>query len=424
MHKQSYFFVGVGGIGMSALAQLLHARGNSVSGVDRDASPTTELLMSRGIPVAIGHSPVPESTTVLIFSDAIPVDNPERTEARSRGIVERSYFEMLGVVSSEMKTIAVAGTHGKTTTTGMLARMLRDGGANPTAVIGSIVRDFGSNYLDGSADLFVVEACEYKDHLLHLNPEILVLTNIELDHTDFFPSLEALQESFKKALDKVPAHGKIITNPHDPAIAPLLRGVHAEIIDYTTEHIGELKQLGEFNRMNARAAKAAAKVLDSHLQEQTLDTSLAAFEGSWRRFEYKGVTQRGATVYDDYAHHPTAIGKTIDAARERFLGKKIIVVFHPHLYSRTRDLFDGFVEALSRADSVILAPIYAARETDTRGMSSDILKDAIARHNPHVRSLHSFDEMYTTILEETSESDVIITMGAGDIYKVADRLVS
>ncbi len=380
--------------------------------------------MSRGIPVAIGHSPVPESTTVLIFSDAIPVDNPERTEARSRGIVERSYFEMLGVVSSEMKTIAVAGTHGKTTTTGMLARMLRDGGANPTAVIGSIVRDFGSNYLDGSADLFVVEACEYKDHLLHLNPEILVLTNIELDHTDFFPSLEALQESFKKALDKVPAHGKIITNPHDPAIAPLLRGVHAEIIDYTTEHIGELKQLGEFNRMNARAAKAAAKVLDSHLQEQTLDTSLAAFEGSWRRFEYKGVTQRGATVYDDYAHHPTAIGKTIDAARERFLGKKIIVVFHPHLYSRTRDLFDGFVEALSRADSVILAPIYAARETDTRGMSSDILKDAIARHNPHVRSLHSFDEMYTTILEETSESDVIITMGAGDIYKVADRLVS
>ncbi len=424
MHKQSYFFVGVGGIGMSALAQLLHARGNSVSGVDRDASPTTELLMSRGIPVAIGHSPVPESTTVLIFSDAIPVDNPERTEARSRGIVERSYFEMLGVVSSEMKTIAVAGTHGKTTTTGMLARMLRDGGANPTAVIGSIVRDFGSNYLDGSADLFVVEACEYKDHLLHLNPEIFVLTNIELDHTDFFPSLEALQESFKKALDKVPAHGKIITNPHDPAIVPLLRGVHAEIIDYTTEHIGELKQLGEFNRMNARAAKAAAKVLDSRLQEQTLDTSLAAFEGSWRRFEYKGVTQRGATVYDDYAHHPTAIGKTIDAARERFLGKKIIVVFHPHLYSRTRDLFDGFVEALSRADSVILAPIYAARETDTRGMSSDILKDAIARHNPHVRSLHSFDEMYTTILEETSESDVIITMGAGDIYKVADRLVS
>jgi UDP-N-acetylmuramate--alanine ligase len=421
-NTRTYFFVGIGGIGMSALAQLLHAHGHAVSGVDRDESPTTALLREKGITVSIGHAPIPVATDILVYSDAVPPENQERTEATSRMIPQYSYFEMLGEVSAAINTIAVAGTHGKTTTTGMLARILRDGGVHPTAVIGSIVRDFGSNFLAGKDDLFVVEACEYKNHLLHLNPNVLVLTNIELDHTDFFPSLAAMQESFRTAVEKVPAHGAIITDPHSKTIRPVLATVRAQIIDYTQESVGTLRLIGDFNQANAKAAKAAATYIAPSLAASDIDASLAAFEGSWRRFEYKGVSHTGAQVYDDYAHHPTAIEKTIRATKERFEGKRVVVVFHPHLYSRTRDLFEGFVTALATADRLILAPIYAAREIDQGDISSEILRDAILPLQSHTLSFASFDDIYAHLIATTSAEDIIITMGAGDIYKVAEHL--
>ncbi|HEV8592165.1 MAG TPA: Mur ligase domain-containing protein [Pyrinomonadaceae bacterium] len=411
--------VGIGGIGMSALAQLLKHQGKKVSGSDREESPTTALLHEKGIEVQIGHRAenIPEETELIVYSDAVPADSAERIGARERGIRQVSYFELLGTVSKESRDIAVAGTHGKTTTTGMIAKILSDAGEKPTAIIGSIVRDFSSNFLAGNNELFVIEACEYRDHLLELSPEILVITNIELDHTDFFPSLSALQSTFRAAVEKVPEHGAIIANPNDPNVAAVLKGAKARVIDYTQKAVGSLQLVGEFNRDNARAALAAALAAVPKLSPEAAVHSLSEFKGSWRRFEFKGETPQGALVYDDYAHHPTAVAKTIAAAREKFPDKKIVVAFHPHLFSRTKSFLKEFSDALATADKAIVAPIYAAREKDDGSISHH----SLAASKKNVAALDSFDEIRDALLEE-KEGALIITMGAGDIYKVAEQI--
>src|SRR3990167_2504390 len=261
IRAEHIYFVGIGGIGMSALAQLFKHQGKRVSGSDREESPTTKLLAEKIVEVWIGHDQchIPDDTELLIYSDAVPADNLERVRAHEMNIPQTSYFEALGEVSASMRTIAVAGTHGKTTTTGMLAAILKHAGKEPTAIVGSIVSDFGSNFLPGNGGLLVVEACEYREHLLELSPEILVITNIELDHTDFFPSLSALQNTFRAAVERVPETGVIVANPSDPIVAAVLGGAHAPIIDYTSATVPELQLLGEFNAMNAHAAKTAAR---------------------------------------------------------------------------------------------------------------------------------------------------------------------
>jgi UDP-N-acetylmuramate--alanine ligase len=415
------YFIGIGGIGMSALAQYFADQGVAVSGSDRDASPVTELLQKGGIAVVIGQKAenVPQDAELVVYSDSVPESNPERVRAKELGLLQRSYFEELGEVSAQMRTVAVAGTHGKTTTTGMLAKILGDAGASPTAVVGSIVKDFGSNYLHGESGLFVAEACEYKDHLLELSPQILVITNLEWDHTDYFPSLTALQETFKKAIERVPANGAIVTNPHNKNIAPLLSGAKARIVDYTKEPAYSLRLIGEFNQENARAAAAAARIAFPSITEDSIAISLSHFHGTWRRFEYKGKTENGADVYDDYAHHPTAVKETLKALRAQAKGK-IVVAFHPHLYSRTKDLLGEFATAFSDADKVFIAPIYAAREVDDGTISSEILAERIRATGVDATAL-DFGAIEKALLE-AGESDTIITMGAGDIYKVADTI--
>lgn len=417
------YMVGIGGIGMSALAQYLAHEGHSVCGSDRDDSPTVAMLREKGIQVCTGHDEcaVPGQTGLLIYSDAVPSTNFQREEAKKRRISELSYFEALGEVTKGKRTIAVAGTHGKTTTTGMLAKILQEADVRPTAIVGSIVRDFGSNFLAGKSDVFVVEACEYRDHVLKLSPDILVITNIELDHTDYFPDLSALEETFAKAAAKVPASGFIITNPSDPSVSRVIRGVSATIIDYTKEEVPELGLIGEFNRMNARAAAAAARAAFPDLKQGTIDRALADFKGSWRRFEYKGETPQGAMVFDDYAHHPTAIEKTIEAARQKYPDKKIVLAFHPHLYSRTKSLLEEFAAALSLADRCCIAPIYAAREVDDGSISSAILAERARLAGGAVDALDSFDAIRERLLT-FGPDHILITMGAGDIYKVADQI--
>jgi UDP-N-acetylmuramate--alanine ligase len=423
--RKSYF-IGIGGIGMSALAQYLLDKGERVSGSDREASPVTELLESKDIEVLIGQKAenVPLDANLVIYSDAVGVENSERVRAEELGIPQLSYFQMLGQISGSMRTIAVAGTHGKTTTTGMLAKILQEAGAEPTAIIGSIVKDFNSNYLHGGSDTFVVEACEYKDHLLELSPEILVITNLEWDHTDWFPSLAALQATFKKAIAKVPAHGAIITDAANPNIEPLLEGAEARVIDYAKETAYGLLLPGDFNVNNARAAASAARAILPDVPATTIAAALRGFHGTWRRFEYKGNTKQGAQVYDDYAHHPTAIKETLRALRAlRASGPgKVYVAFHPHLYSRTRDLLDGFARAFTDADEVLIAPIYAAREVDDGIISNEILAEHIRAEGVHARA-GSFEEIERILSTEPAAGDVIMTMGAGDIYKVADNLV-
>ncbi len=420
---KTVYFVGIGGIGMSALAQMLSSQGVQVAGSDREPSPVTELLEAKGITVNIGQKAeqVSADTEMVIYSDAVPPENPERTRAKEMSIPQCSYFEMLGKVSEGKRTVAIAGTHGKTTTTGMLAKVLQDAGVSPTAVVGSLVKDFGSNYLSGTSDIFVVEACEYRDHLLELAPQVLVITNLEWDHTDYFPSLSALQATFRKAIERIPEGGAIVTNPKDANIAPLLTETKARIIDYTKESSYTLRLVGEFNVMNARAAAAAARVVIPSISDAVITESLAAFEGTWRRFEYKGKTKNGADVYDDYAHHPTAVKATLEALRAKVKGR-IIVAFHPHLYSRTRDLLAEFATAFSAADKVCIAPIYAAREKDDGSISSEILAEHIRSTGTDATAFGSFDAI-KNVLGEAGEGDTIMTMGAGDIYKVADKII-
>lgn len=423
-HKRTVFMTGIGGIGMSALAQLMQLRGEHVLGSDREESPTTALLREKGIEVLIGQKAenVPEHTDLLVFTAAVPENNPERVRARELGIPEASYFDMLGSVSEEKRTIAVAGTNGKTTTTGMLARILRDAGEEPSAVVGSIVQDFGSNYLPGSSDVFVVEACEYQRHFLTISPEILVVTNIEFDHTDYYRDLADVQDAFRTLMKKVPAHGYIVTDVEHPNITPLLEGLAATIVDYQKEPAYELRSPGEFNRMNARAAASAARTAFPSISQGTINTALEDFHGTWRRFEKKGLARSGALVYDDYAHHPTAIRETLQALRDMTTGR-IFVAFHPHLYSRTRDLLDGFARAFKDANEILIAPIYPAREIDDGTVSSELLASRIREEGGRARAL-SFEEIQEVLLREPGEGDVIMTMGAGDIYKVANALVA
>jgi UDP-N-acetylmuramate--alanine ligase len=405
MTGKKIHMIGIGGIGMSALAQLYVAEGMRVSGSDRETSPTTELLEKKGVTVAMGQKAdnVPVDADLVVYSDAVWPDNAERVRAAELGIKQISYFEALGEVAKGKRVLAVTGTHGKTTTTAMLAKILKDCGKSPTAVIGTIVPEFGSNYLAGDSDIFVVEACEYRNHFLVFDPEVLVITNLEWDHTDFFTTFDEMKEAFDQA-----------------------RGKAKTVVDsevYKKESVPELQLVGEFNKMNARAAKAGAKVLFPDLADADIDRSLAAFKGTWRRFEKKGTTPEGALVYDDYAHHPTAIRETLAAARAKFPDKKITIVFHPHLYSRTRDLFPGFVQELAKADRVIMVPIYPAREEPIPGVTSDALIEAIKKTNPNAIALRTFDEIEKELRSSTSSADLIITMGAGDVYKVADALV-
>jgi UDP-N-acetylmuramate--alanine ligase len=402
------YMIGIGGIGMSALAQFYLKRGDRVSGSDRESGPATEMLEKLGIEISYGQrvAKVPEDTDLVIYSDAIPESHIERAQAREFRKNQKSLFEAEGAISKGMTTIAVAGTHGKTTTTAMLTKILVDAGKNPTAIIGSIVKDFGSNFVSGSSDLLVIEACEYRDHLLQLHPKILVITNIEWDHTDWFKTEADMRQTFQKAIDAVPEDGKVI----DQSV-------------YQSEPAYELQLIGEFNQDNARAAGAAAKAMFPDITNEQIAQSLKTFHGTWRRFEYKGKTASGAEVYDDYAHHPSAVRVTLEGVREKFPDKRIVVVFHPHLYSRTRDLFDEFVLELGKADRIILAPIYGAREDPIPGITSDEMAKALARTNTHVVALPTF-EAIVEALSDVGAGDLVITMGAGDVYKVADLIAT
>lgn len=425
MPYKKIYCIGIGGIGLSALAQLLAHEGHEVVGSDRSPSVVTELLEKRGIKVSIGSdaSFITPDIELVIYSAAVHEDNPERMRVKELGIPSMTYFQALGKVSEGKKTIAVSGTHGKTTTTAMITKILVDGGLKPTAIIGSLTKDFESNFVAGEGDVFVVEACEYKKHFLHVTPTVLVITNIEWDHTDFFGSLREVIGAFNELARKIVSGGAVIFNGKSTSTLQALDGVRARQVPYEVESAPPLELIGEFNRENARAAKAAVRALFPQVEEEQMDASLQSFKGTWRRFEYKGKTQEGALVYDDYAHHPTAMQLTIEAAKKKFPHKKIIVAFHPHLYSRTKSLMVDFAEALSHASTAVIAPIFAAREESDPEVTSKVLAEYARRAGGTVQALPDFDSIEKWLRTEAKEDDVIITMGAGDIYKVADSLV-
>lgn len=416
--------VGIGGIGVSAMARLMLARGVSVSGSDCAPSLITEKLKQEGAGIFIGHNVahVPEVCDMVVYSPAVLDDNPEFAVARERGIPTRSYPEALGMVSRGMRTIAVSGTHGKTTTTAMIAEVLMDANRSPTVVVGSLLKGSGSNFISGTSDLFVVEACEYKRSFLSLSPEILVITNINNDHLDYYGNIEGVQKAFGELVEKVPAYGAIVCDPRDPQVAPALKNAVARIVDYTEELLTiELTVHGEHNKKNAKVALAVARLLGVKADDAMRFVS--RFEGTWRRMEYKGKLSIGALVYDDYAHHPTEIQATLQGFREKYPTERIRVVFQPHLYSRTKLLLNGFAQSFRDADEVVVASIYAAREKADMEITSEKLVHAIRVYHKNVRALVEFPMIETYIRTTAQKDDIIITMGAGDIYKIGDVLV-
>ena len=446
-------FIGIGGISMSGLAEILLDAGFTVSGSDAHETELTRRLTEKGARIYYGQRAAnieqEPGIQAVVYTAAIHGDNPELMAVREKGLLELTRAELLGELMRNYKqSIAVAGTHGKTTTTSMLTDILLAGGTDPTISVGGILKDIGGNIRVGGPELFVTEACEYTNSFLSFYPTIEVILNIEEDHLDFFKDIEDIRHSFRLFTKKLPAGGLLVINKDIDRVEEITRGLNCRVItfgkdpssDYTAENItydelgrpsydlivqGEvvnrisLGVTGEHNVYNSLSAIAVA--LELGVGFDGVIAGLKKFTGTDRRFEKKGEIG-GVTVIDDYAHHPQEIKATLEAAKN-YPHKRLWVVFQPHTYTRTKAFLDEFAQALSGADEVILADIFAARETDTLGVSSKDIAERLEKLGTSVHYIPSFDEIETFILEHCIHGDLLITMGAGDIVKVGEKLL-
>jgi UDP-N-acetylmuramate--alanine ligase len=422
MQGKKIYIIGIGGIGLSALAQLYLHEGAEVSGSDRSDSPTTALLRSKGVQIFIGQDAkhVPEDASLIVYSDAVYEDNAERIRAKELGILQLSYFEALGKVTKGKKVIAISGAHGKTSTTAMLIDVFEAAGLDPTAVVGSLRAKTKSNFRAGKSEYFIVEADEFRRHFLHFTPHILVINNIDADHLDYYKDLADIQSAFAELAHKVPTEGYIVCDPTHPNVAPVLEGVSAQVVDFKKFYDNNLPlKVLPLNRKNAAPVLAVADIVG--ISQDSARSALGQFTGTWRRFEYKGTTESGALVYDDYAHHPAEIALTLKSVREQFPDKKVIVIFHPHLYSRTKLLMHEFATAFMDADKILIAPIFAAREAPDPSVSSEILVAKIVEQGKDAQTIGSLQEIAAFIKNTAGAGDLVITMGAGDVYKAGEE---
>ncbi|HVL80481.1 MAG TPA: UDP-N-acetylmuramate--L-alanine ligase [Actinomycetota bacterium] len=442
-------FVGIGGVGMAALAELLHAMGYEVSGSDLKESEPVRRLEALGAKVHVGsHEPHhADGAEHVIVSAAVSPTNPEVVRAREAGAEVIMRAELLGRIFDAGRGIAVAGTHGKTTTSSMLAMILERAGMDPSFVIGGDLNDVGSGARLGAGDLVVAEADEAFSSFLHLRPELAVVTNVDIDHLDHFGTPEAIDEAFLTFLDQRRPDGPAVLCVDDPGIARLRERVRGPVVTYGTSDADlvvsrseegwwrltwrgvdagtlRLSVPGLHHVLDAAGAAAAAFLLGAR-PEETVE-ALSAFTGVERRFSVRGV-QGGVTVVDDYAHHPREIEATLQAARERYAGSQIVALFQPHLYSRTRDLAEEFGKAFADADVVVITDVYGARETPIPGVSGRSIWDTVQ---------HNFEggqqiAIYAPLLDEAaglaagmvSAGDVIVTLGAGDVTTAGPRIL-
>jgi len=421
---QRIHFIGIGGIGMSSLARHFKNEKKVISGSDRSLSDLTKKLNEEGIQIFAEQSAdnISEDIELVVYTEAMSKDHVEMVAAAERGIPMMNYFEALGLAMNPYYLIAIAGTHGKTTTTAMTTDIFEALGKDPTAVIGSLRAKTESNYRAGKSKYAIVEACEYRRDFLHLRPDVLVITNLELDHVDYYKNVADVQQAFKELILQVNENGVVITDTRHPMIAPILKDVSVKVIDYT-EYLDmslELKQPGIHNRLNAAAALAVAKYEKLPMDEAK--EAVKNFAGTWRRFQFKGHCN-GALVYDDYAHHPTAVAVTLQGAREAYPHKRIIAVFEPHTYSRTKALFKQFAKSFAAADELLIVPIYAAREDNISGVTSRELAVEAIQYAPNTRYVESLELAATELKASANSNDIIIIMGAGTVTKLADELV-
>ncbi|HUG14845.1 MAG TPA: UDP-N-acetylmuramate--L-alanine ligase [Thermomicrobiales bacterium] len=435
-------FVGIGGVGVSALARMLRARGHDVSGSDLSESAGTRELAAEGVAVAIGHDAANVTgAAVVVTTSAARDDNVELKAAREQGIPVVKRAALLGLLANDRLCLAVAGTHGKSTTCGMAALALERAGQSPSFAVGATVRELGTNARQGSGDVFVVEADEYDYSFLWLRPRVAIVTNIEHDHPDIFPDFDSVLDAFARFVRGVTPGGQLVIAADDAGCRVLLErfalpdGVAAVTFgerdaDWTIDPGGvvrgpsgevfalRLSVPGRHNQRNALSVLAAASGLG--IDPVALVPGLESFGGVSRRFETLADSP-ALTVVSDYAHHPTEVAATIEAARERFPNRRVLAVFQPHTYSRTRLLLDEFASALDQADVVVLADIYRSRETDTLGVSSSDIASRMRRRP----SLAGSPEDATTVARRLMrDGDVALVMGAGDIHQTAEALAA
>lgn len=441
--SKSIHLIGIGGVSMSALAEVLNFRGFVVRGSDMNEGEHIERLRRLGIKVAIGHAAENvEGASIVIKTSAIHDENPEIVRAHQLDIPVIERAEAWGALMLEYKNVlCISGTHGKTTTTSMSTHIALEARLDPQVMVGANLPIIDGNLRVASSDLFVAEACEYCNSFLSFCPTIAVILNIEEDHLDFFSGIDDIIASFHAFAQKVPSYGAVIVNADDEHACRAAEGLDQRVVsfgiergDVTAKRIctsasgtsftlcrnGEelveirLMVTGRHNVYNALAAAAAA--LELHVSPKCIAAGLAKFGGASRRFEYKGTCQ-GAEVYDDYAHHPSEVRATLAAARERNPGR-IICAFQPHTYTRTRALCRDFAAALAGADVVYLADIYAAREKSIDGVTSELISSRL----PGSRYVPKLSDIAEEIRKIAQPGDMIFSMGAGDIYQVADML--
>ena len=444
-------FIGIGGISMSGLAEILLDRGFKISGSDKNKSALTAHLENKGALIFYGQKAenIPADCDVVVYTAAIHPDNPELEAATKRGLPLLTRAELLGELMNNYKySIAVSGTHGKTTTTSMLSHVLLAAADDPTITVGGILPAINGNIRVGASEYFLTEACEYTNSFLSLRPYVGIILNVEKDHLDFFKNIENIRKSFKKFAGLVSPDGALVINADIDHADEIYDGLDCRIYtysiknsaDYTAtditydkyahpsftilykgEDIGRfsLNVPGEHNILNALACVAASRVFG--IDSEHIASGLSSFTGTDRRFQIKGDIN-GATLIDDYAHHPTEIKATLTAAKN-YPHKRIICVFQPHTYSRTVAFLDEFADALSMADEVILADIYSAREQNTFGVSSGDIASRIRALGTPSEFIPTFEEIEKIILPKLEAGDLFITMGAGDVYKIGDRLL-
>ncbi len=441
-------FVGIGGIGMSGIAELLKNQGFEISGSDKRSSNITEHLKSIGIDVHIGHNPeYVKNADVVVKSSAVKDSNPEVAEALSRKIPVIRRAEMLAEIMRMSYGIGIAGTHGKTTTTSMVGMVLKAAELDPTLIVGGIVKNFGSNNLLGNGKYIVVEADEFDRSFLSLSPIIAGITNIEADHLDCYKDLESIKNAFVQYANKVPFFGSVIACIDDHGVQSVIPEINKHLVTYGLsrqadiraeeivmkdfqaeyslfvrgEYVSKikLKVSGMHNVLNSLLAIGVGLELEIPIEK--IAKGLNEFTGVFRRFEYKGK-HNDVLFYDDYAHHPTEIEATLKGVRDN-TKRRIVVIFQPHLFSRTRDFYQEFGRSFYHSDLLVVVPIYPAREQPIKGVTGELISQAAIKYgHRNVIYVQDNDDIIPKVKELIKPNDIVITMGAGSIYKYGEKL--
>ena len=445
-------FIGIGGISMSGLAEILLGAGFSISGSDMKPSALTNQLESKGAKVFYGQCAenISAEYNCVVYTAAIHADNPEFARCVELNLPMLTRAELLGQIMKNYQTsIAVSGTHGKTTTTSMFSSVLLAADADPTISVGGILEAIGGNIRVGKSETFITEACEYTNSFLSFYPTMSIILNIEEDHMDFFKDLDDIMNSFRLFAKRLPKDGVLIINKEIKDYEKVTEGLeckvitygmdpsctyHAENIIFNAQGYGEFDVMhhstnmghivlnvpGQHNVSNALAVIAAARKLGISMEQ--IQSGLLGFSGANRRFQRKGE-YNGVTIIDDYAHHPTEIRTTLEAAKN-YPNREVWCIFQPHTYTRTKAFFHEFAESLSLADHVILAEIYAARETDTLGMSSALLCEEIKKLGADCHYFPTFAEIEDFVKSHCIHGDLLITMGAGDVVNIGENILN